>query len=172
MATSFLNWFYVGSSPTGDTMQDLSYEGDENLDRLVKLLQARLSSAGKTQSVDENGNTVYIDCDIFTTDLLKQFLQLSLSEFNQTPHFTNYSFDDTAVVDTMTDLLVEGAVLSALSSRALLERGREFTLTDVGVSFNPPNVSEMLHTQWATLLEYHFKKLKYVKEHIQAFPKS
>lgn len=155
-------------------MQNLSYEGEENLDRLVKLLQARLSSAGKTQSADEHGNVVYVDCDIFTTDLLKQFLQLSMSEFNQTPHFTNYSFEDTAVIDTMTDLLVEGAVLSALSSRSLLERGREFTIADggAGITFNPPSVSEMLHTQWSTLLEYHFRKLKYVKEHIKDFPKS
>lgn len=161
----------VGSSPTEDTMQELNEIGQDNLSKLVTLLKARLSSSGKQKTVDASGNATYIDTDIFGNEMLVSFLTLSLSEFNQTPYFSFFTFEDTKLIELVTDLLVEGATLNALASRALLERGREFKMNDAGVTFDPPNVSELLQTQYATLLTHHWNKLRNVKESILDFIK-
>lgn len=147
-------------------MKKLSPFGQENLDSLVSLLKQRLQSSGKTKASDANGNTVYVDADIFSKDSLEAFIQLSLSDFNQTPVFTYYTLEDTKIVEIFAEVLIEGAVLSALASKALIERGREFAIVDGGITFDPPTVSELMNTQYSTLLGYHWEKLKIIKSHI------
>jgi hypothetical protein len=151
--------------------RDFSSIGQRNSDWLVGLLQKRLQSNGKAKSNDTFGNVLYVDTDIFAKETLEAFIDLSLSDFNQTPYFTFYSLEDSDIVDTFAEVLVEGAVLYALSSQALLERGREFQMTDGGVTFNPPSVSELLNTQFSTLLQYHWEKLKTIKHRITEFKK-
>jgi len=135
----------------------------------LKALKARLNSNGKTKSSDAFGNVIYIDCDIYSVDVLETFLDMSLSEFNQMPVFTNYTYDNEKFVETFMEVLVEGATLYALSSQALIERGREFQIEDNGVFLDPPNVAEMLATQYKLLLVYHFEKLKLIKNQIRDF---
>ena len=143
--------------------KNLSETAQQNSDVLVNLLQDRLRSSGKAKSIDTNGNTIYVDCDIYTKETLESFIDLSISEFNQTPYFTFYSLEDGKFVETFTEVLVEGATLYALSSQALIERGREFQITDSGLTFDPPNVSELLNTQYSVLLGHHWDKLKVIK---------
>ncbi len=151
--------------------QNFSSEGQRNSDSLVALLQNRLQSKGKSKSADANGNIVYIDHDIYAKEMLESFIDLSVSEFNQTPKFTSFTLENSRFVDCFTEILVEGATLYALSSQALLERGREFQLQDNGLTFNPPNISEMLSTQFNTMLNHHWEKLKYIKQDIDKFNK-
>ena len=66
-------------------------------------------------------------------------------------------------METFAEVLVEGATLYALASQALLERGREFQMSDNGISFDPPNLSELLNTQYSILLVHHWDKLKLIK---------
>lgn len=134
-----------------------------NINALLKSLKARLSNTGKSKKVDANGNVVFVDCEIFSVDMLTTFLATSLSDFNQVPYFTAFTFEDTDIIRHFLEILVEGATLYALSSKALIERGREFVLTDNGISFTPPTVSEMLNTQFNTLLTHYWDKLKYIK---------
>lgn len=134
-----------------------------NINKLLTLMKSRLHSSGKAKSQDQHGNIIYVDCDIFSNDMLAHFLILSLSNFNQTPSFTFFTFDDTDVIDTFAEVLVMGGVLQALASKALIERGREFQMSDDGVNFNPPNVSELMNTQYSTLIGLHFDKLKNIK---------
>ncbi len=136
-------------------MDFLTQTGRRNLDRLTSFLQSRLHSG------TEPG--------LFKVEDLHRFLTLSLSEFNQTPHFSYYSFEDTDFVTTFADILVEGAVLQALASQALLEKGREFVFTDQSVGFVPPAVSEMLQRQHDILLEHHYAKLTSIKIHIEEY---
>lgn len=145
---------------------DFSQTEIKNINRLLKLLKMRLASAGKSKSFDKDGNVVYVDTDIFSTDHLVGFLVLSLSDFNQTPAFTYFRFDDTRCIEFFTEVLISGAALYALASQALIERGREFQITDNGITFDPPNISEMLNTQYATLLNTHFEKIKAIKNYI------
>jgi hypothetical protein len=144
-------------------------EGEKtaNFLKLLKMLQARLSTKSKHKSHDMFGNIQYIDADIYSTETLMTFLEMSLSDFNCIPHFTNFSFEDSPIVEKFASLLVEGAVIYALGSQALLERGREYTTVDNGVTLSPPTVSELLQTQYAQLYQIHWEKLKYVKSHIK-----
>jgi len=135
----------------------------------LKALKARLNSNGKSKSTDSFGNVIYIDCDIYSVELLETFLDMSLSEFNEIPIFSTFTYDNEKFVDTFMEVLVEGATLYALSSQALIERGREFQINDGGLTFDPPSISELLTTQYKTLIGFHFEKLKLIKEHIESF---
>jgi hypothetical protein len=140
----------------------------KNLERLVELTQTVLRSKGKTKSSDTEGNVIYVDCDIYDRNMLETFVHLSLSNFNQIPYFTFYTLEDAKFIDLFTEVLVEGAVLYALGSQALLERGREFQITNGSIHFDPPGVSELLNTQYSTLLQHHFEKLKLIKGEIKS----
>jgi hypothetical protein len=150
---------------------DYSQAAIKNINKLLKSLKARLNSAGKAKSTDSYGNVVYVDCDIFSIDMLVTFLATALWDFNQVPFFTFFQFDDDNFVDQFGEILVEGATLYSLASKALIERGREFQITDNGLSFNPPTVSELMNTQYNTLLSHYWEKLKYIKNSLRPAPR-
>jgi hypothetical protein len=143
----------------------------KNINKLMKSLKARLNSSGKAKSADSFGNTIYVDCDIFSVATLTTFIATALWDFNQVPYFTFFTFDEDIVVDQFGEILVEGATLYALASIALIERGREFQVTDNGLNFNPPTVSELLQTQYSTLLTHYWEKLKYIKNSLRPAPR-
>jgi hypothetical protein len=149
--------------------KNLSSEGQRNSDALVNLVRSRLHDKGKAKSADDQGNIIFVDCNIYTQETLESFVSLSISEFNQTPNFSNFTVENSRFVDCFAEVLVEGAVLYALSSQALLEKGREFRLEDNGIYMDPPAISEMLNTQYRLLLTHHWEKLKHIKLHIQNF---
>jgi|SRR5579864_3321074 len=151
--------------------QNFSSEGQRNSNSLVQLLKHRLHDNGKAKSIDQHGNTVYVDCDIYAKDVLEAFIDLSVSEFNSVPDFTDFTLENSRFVDCFAETLVEGATLYALSSKALIERGREFMIKEDGLHFNPPAVSDLLNTQFSTLLAHHWDKLKHIKLHIKSFTK-
>ena len=150
---------------------DYSQTAIKNINKLLKSLKARLNSAGKAKSTDSYGNVIYVDCDIFSVDMLVTFLATALWDFNQVPFFTFFTFDDINFVDQFGEILVEGATLYALASKALIERGREFQITDNGLNFNPPTVSELMNTQYSTLLSHYWEKLKYIKNSLRPAPR-
>jgi len=141
-----------------------------NINVLLKSLRARLDSRGKVNTTDEWGNDVYVDCDIYGVDNLVSFLGNSLTMFNEIPHWTLFTFEDTEILQQFHDVIVEGAELLALSSKMLLERGREFQLTDQGINFNPPSVAELMNSRWSTLLTHHFEKVKLIKFNMKPSP--
>ena len=143
----------------------------KNINKLLKSLKARLNSAGKAKATDVYGNVTYVDCDIFSVDMLVTFLATALWDFNQVPFFTFFQFDEDNFVEQFGEILVEGATLYALASKALIERGREFQITDNGLNFNPPTVSELMNTQYSTLLTHYWEKLKYIKNSLRPSPK-
>jgi hypothetical protein len=143
----------------------------KNINKLIKSLRARLNSSGKAKSADAYGNTIYVDCDIFSVDMLTTFIATALWDFNQVPYFTFFDFDDTDFVEQFGEILVEGATLYSLASKALIERGREFQITDNGLNFNPPTVSELMQTQYSTLLSHYWEKLKYIKNSLRPSPR-
>jgi len=142
-----------------------------NINKLIKSLKARLNSSGKAKSADAYGNTIYVDCDIFSISMLTTFLATALWDFNQVPYFTFFTFDEDDFVNQFGEILVEGATLYALASKSLIERGREFQITDNGLSFNPPTVSELMQTQYSTLLSHYWEKLKYIKNSLRPSPR-
>lgn len=142
----------------------------KNINKLIKSLRARLNSSGKAKSSDAYGNVNYVDCDIFSLNVLTTFIATALWDFNQVPYFTYFKFDEDVFVEQFGEILVEGATLYALASQALIERGREYSITDNGINFNPPTVSELLQTQYSTLLNNYYDKLKYIKNSLRPHP--
>jgi hypothetical protein len=143
-----------------------------NINKVIKMMKARLNSSGKAKSTDAYGNVDYVDCDIFSVDMLATFAAMSLSEFNNVPYFTNFNWDDSWFFGTpgFIQAIADGAVMFALASQALIERGREFQLTDNGINFNPPSVSELLNTQYNTLLAHHWEQVKFIKASMRPAP--
>ena len=148
----------------------MSMSAIRNINKLMKTLRARLNSSGKTKTTDGYGNVIYVDCDIFSVDMLTSFIANAITDFNQVPYYTFFTFEDTHIIDQFHDIIVEGATLMALSSQALIERGREFVITDNGVSFTPPSISELLTTQYSTLLTNYYDKLKMIKNSMRPNP--
>jgi hypothetical protein len=141
-----------------------------NINKVIKIIRARLKSAGKKRSFDQYGNPVFQDCDIFSIDQLATFAASSLTLFNEIPHFTLFTFEDTQIIDQFLDLVAQGGTIMALSSQALIERGREFNITDNGVGFTPPTVSEILNGQFGAELSNHMEKLKMIKASMKPSP--
>ena len=150
---------------------DYSQAAIKNINKLLKSLKARLNSSGKALSKDSYGNNTYVDCDIFSYDVLVTFLATALWDFNQVPYFTFFQFDEDNFVEQFGEILVEGATLYSLASKALIERGREFSLSDNGISFQPPTVSELMTTQQGALLSHYWEKLKYIKNSLRPAPR-
>ena len=143
----------------------------KNINKLVKSLKSRLNSSGKAKSVDGYGNTIYVDCDIFSVDMLVTFLATGLWDFNQVPYFTFFKFDDDDFIEQFGEVLVESATLYSLASKALIERGREFNISDNGLTFTPPTVSELMNTQYSALLANYWEKLKMIKNSLRPAPR-
>lgn len=141
-----------------------------NINKLLRSLKARLNSSGKAKSVDSYKNVEYVDCDIFSVDMLVTFLSTALWDFNQVPYFSFFQFDEDNFIEQFGEILVEGATLYALASKSLIERGREFQITDNGLNFNPPTVSELMSTQYGALASVYWEKLKMIKASLRPQP--
>lgn len=84
---------------------------------------------------------------IFDDDFLTNALRLSLSAFNSYPPCTYFSLADDEFCKYHADVLVSYAAYITLSGAALKERGREFSVTDNGIGYTPPGVSDMAWQQ-------------------------
>lgn len=141
-----------------------------NINNILKSLRARLKSRGKARRMDEYGNPIYKDCDVYTVDELVTFACESLSGFNEIPHFTFFTWEDTQFVEQFHDVLVQGALYLALAAQSLIERGREFQVNDNGVGFTPPTISELLNTQYSKELDNWYDKVGRIKKSLPPSP--
>lgn len=141
-----------------------------NINNVMKSLRARLKSSGKKRTVDGYGNVIYKDCDVYNVDELVSFICQSLTMFNEVPHFTLFSWDDTPIIEQFHDVLVQGALYLALGAQALIERGREFQVNDNGIGFTPPSISELLNTQYKSEMDNWWDKVKLIKHNMKPGP--
>lgn len=152
--------YEVGDDPNfGDYTQDEI----KNINYLLKILKARL----RNTAFKPDGSP----CDVFDEDDLVSFLHVSLSEFNMTPTLTSYGFSDANVVALFSDILTQGAMLIAWSGQAIMESGREFTITDNGVVVQPPPVSSTINTQFSGQLADYRSKLREIKRNLRPGPR-
>lgn len=157
-------YVHIGDEP----IFDLSQTAIININKLIKLLKHRLGSSGRRQTKDGYGNIVYENCDIFSNEELHMFLCAALTEFNLIPHFTSFTFEEQIVVDYFGEIIVEGAYIMALLSKALMEKGKEFNISDNGISFTPPAVADLLNSQASSLLGPYREKLKLIKHQFKS----
>jgi len=135
----------------------------EGINILLAQLKCRLKNNGKAETLDEYGQKTYVDCPIFTDDELLCFLNGSLSEFNQVPHWTAFGYDSSIIYERNAHVVVEGAYIIALGAQMLIEAGREFTVSDNGITMQPPPLSTTLNNQFGALLTAHTERLKFIK---------
>lgn len=159
-------YLHLGDQPAFSYSQNAL----SNINKIIYAVSTRLNSKGKTRVKDEFGNVVYQDCSIFSIEQLAVFASISLTAFNEIPHFTAFSMEDSEIIIQFFEVLVQHAVIYALASKALIERGREFNISDNGVSFQPPGVSEILQTQYTTELNNWFEKVKLIKQNCKPAP--
>lgn len=130
-----------------------------NISYYVELVKARLSD-GIVYTTDQFGNKVEYPSSVYTEDQITSYLEGSVRRFNL---FFNKTFD---LVDTeisrFTDLIVQGAVVTALAAKALSECGREFSTEDAGVVFTPPAISSLLMQQWEVESMDYDRKVKFL----------
>lgn len=157
--------------PGDDYTFDFTEEEVEGVNKLLKVLKRRLKSSGTRKVPDGAGGYMEVECPVFSDDELICFLINGLSEFNQTPHVSNFTFAHQQIQDIYLDIVVQGAALVGMSAQALIERGREFTMTDSGVSFSPPAISEILNTQYSAQLSDYRAKLIAIKTSIKPHPR-
>lgn len=109
-------------------------------------------------------------CDILSIDDMESFIWLALSEFNATPTFTSYTTADPSIYTIFSDLIVEGAYLKALPSLIPAEAGREWVVTDDGISVTPASVSSALSNIMSALYSEYRAKLKEAKRNHRPAP--
>ncbi len=157
---------HLGDDPGFDYSQNAIC----NINSLLRMLRARLRSSGKHPTTDDFGNTIFQDCDIFTVEELVTFLCTALETFNAEPTFTFFSWEDNSIIENFGSVIVQGAVVYALGAQALVEKGRELTITDNGISFTPPQVSDLLNTQYTTEFTNWIEMVKRVKQNMKPNP--
>jgi hypothetical protein len=169
----------AGAARLGDEVDfDFTQAELTGLNILLKLLKARLQSDGQKPSRDQYGafildgygEMVMEDCNVFTDEILACFLSSSLSEFNMVPFFTSFSFGEQIIYKTFSHAIVEGALILALSSQALVEKGRDFTISDGGISYQPPALGDFLATHYQNFMTSYRERLKFIKNSIRPGP--
>lgn len=156
--------------PGDDVPWDFTKEEAHGINVLLKILKHRLKNDGLRKVPNGSGGYTESMCSIFTDAELISFLVNSLSEFNQTPHFSSFTFADSQIYGIFGAIITQGAVLLAYSAQAIMEKGREFTLNDQGISYQPPQVSEILNSMFGTQLTDYKEKLKYIKNSLKPNP--
>lgn len=162
-----------------DVLFDFTDSELEGVNLLLKLLKCRLRSSGLKPQRDEDGafmtdgygEIITEECNVFDDDVLVCFLCQGLSEFNSTPFFTSYSFDDPIIKSLFSQMIVEGAYVFAIASQSILEKGRDFTITDGGISYQPPQLGDYLQVHYGTWLTSYRERLKFVKNSIRPGPR-
>lgn len=162
-----------------DVVFDFSQEEIKGINILLKLLKSRLRSTGIRPVRDEfgafvtdgYGELITEECNVFDDDILVAFLCQALSEFNMVPFFTAYSFADQIIQTLFSSAIVEGAYIFALASQALVEKGRDFQISDGGVSYQPPQLGDFIQSHYGTWLTSYRERLKFIKNSIRPGPR-
>jgi len=156
----------IGDDPT------ITYTDEEitGINILLAQLKARLKNNLEVESTDEFGNITFVQCSVFTNEELTWFLRCSLSEFNQTPHFTDFTFNLEVIWDRFAYVIIEGAFILATAAQMLIEAGREFTISDNGITMNPPPLSTVLNNELSNFVTRHTEMLNKIKWSIKPQP--
>jgi hypothetical protein len=140
------------------------------INRLLRMLKCRIKNDGVRKVPNAEGGYTEVECSVFTDDELICFLTSALSGFNEYPHFTQFTFSDPQIYTLFAEIVVQGAVLLAFAAQALIEKGREFSITDNGVTYQPPQISEILNSQYSAQLADYKEKLKIIKASLKPQP--
>jgi hypothetical protein len=108
------------------------------------------------------------ECWSFVEDELDMFLETSLADFNAWPTFTHFTWD--TIPHEFLGVIALGAQVFALYAQGLLEAGREFQISDNGISFTPPQISGYMQSTASALLAHYTELRENIKRNIKPQP--
>lgn len=91
-----------------------------------------------TQYLRQILNDTDSGCEIFSDSQLLSYIDLGLMSVNSHPTWTFYTLD--SVPRDWYNCIVLGAYVYALNAQGLVERARNFNISDQGVSYTPPDL--------------------------------
>jgi len=147
-----------------DNGTDITY--DQVLANLRQLLRAMLKDGGYQDAFSASSP----ECKVFTDEELTALLEGALSYFNGIPHFTDYTF--ITLPQRWYMIITQGAFLLSLAAQGLREVGREFNITDNGISFTPPAISAYLQTVHSTQYATWITEIDKIKSNIKPQPRA
>ncbi len=100
---------------------------------------------------------------IFDIKSIKYALELSLKAFNMSPVITYFKWDDVETIDMISDILVTYAVFTLWQSASFSERSQEVKVKDSGVTFTPPNLTEVALTLSTQAYDHWFNQVRSLK---------
>ena len=107
-------------------------------------------------------------CEIFGDSQLLSYIDLGLMDVNSHPTFTYY--DINSVPRDLYNCIVKGAYVFAIDAQGLVERARNFNITDQGVSYTPPDLPGHFQTlSQMVRAEYQAEKEK-IKANVRPAP--
>lgn len=130
-----------------------------NISYYVELVRARLYDEN-IRAKDQYDNEVEVPLYRYTEVQIISYLEGSVRRFNLLFNKKLDLVDDE--IYKFTDLIVHGAVITALASKALSECGREFSMQDDKMIFTPPAISSLLMHQWEVESADYDRKVKFL----------
>lgn len=128
-------------------MDNVKQIAKQTTKELTKLIRARL---GDPKIKDKK--------NIFTDKQIESFINYAVIEMATLLGTDRYKLGSKDIV-VIAGLIVDHAVIQALASQALIEKGREITIKDNGVNFTPPDVSSTLMAQYTIEYNAFLKKI-------------
>lgn len=127
----------------------------------AELVRARLADDGYKKEKDGYGSEVYVGVNVYTEEQISNYLEGSLRRFNL---LFDRSFElDDDETHQFTDLIVQGAVITGLASKALIESGRCFSYIDNGIEFKgSPEVTHTMMRQWEIENNDYWRKVEFL----------
>jgi len=109
-------------------------------------------------------------CAQFTDEELYVYLKKALKDINAHPYVTDYTLD-TAPED-WEYLICLGAQIMAYIALGVVEKGREFEITDQGISFMPPRIGDYLQAHASNLMTTYADLKEKIKLHYRPNPRA
>jgi len=104
----------------------------------------------------------------FTDEELNIFLDISLSDFNAEPTFTAFWWND--LEQRWLGVIARGVQVMALYAQGLIEQGREFNITDNGITFTPPGLGGYMQSTASAILAQYQKEKEVIKANMKPAP--
>ena len=149
------NGFWDGISNKESCVTPIGKRGQCMKDKCVAMTRVRLKD-------------IVPSCWAFGEDEIDMLLETSLSDFNAWPTFTCFTWD--TLPDNFLGVIVLGAQIFGLFAQGMLEAGREFNVTDNGISFTPPQISGYMQTSASALLAHYTELREKIKANIKPSP--
>lgn len=104
----------------------------------------------------------------FQDEEIGVFLDGALADVNLWPTATNFNWD--SVPQNWLHVVSVGGQVMALYAQSLIEAGREFTINDQGINFNPPPVHQAMLSVAQSLVQSYADLKERAKYHIKPGP--